>query len=133
MSDNYTYPAIIDNNDDKFTDIMFPDFDNAYTCIPKGEDYIKAAQEVLTLAIQNIEENGGNLPKQLKDDEIVVGDNQKLVYINVWLPYHRTQTKIIYVKKTLTIPAWIDELAKANHINFSSTLVEAIKSKLCLK
>lgn len=133
MSDNYTYPAIIDNNDNKFTDIMFPDFDNVYTCIPKGEDYIKAAQEILALAILDIEENGKNLPKQLNDEEIVLGKNQKVVYINIWMPYHRTQTKVIYVKKTLTIPAWIDELAKANHINFSSTLVEAIKAKLYLK
>lgn len=133
MSNNYTYPAIIDNNDDNFTDIMFPDFDNAYTCVPKGEDYVKAAQEVLALAILDIEESGGNLPQQLKDEEIVVGKNQKVVYINIWMPYHRTQTKTIYVKKTLTIPAWIDELAKANHINFSSTLVEAIKAKLYLK
>lgn len=38
--------------------------------------------------------------------------------------------KETYVKKTLTIPTWLDVLAKAKNINFSSVLVEGLKKEL---
>jgi len=55
-----------------------------------------------------------------------------LAYINVWMPYHRTKIKEVYVKKTLTIPVWLDMLAKENNINFSATLVKGLKEELGL-
>jgi antitoxin HicB len=38
--------------------------------------------------------------------------------------------KIKSVKKTLTIPQWLNELAIAKNINFSQTLAEALKKEL---
>ena len=133
MNDNYTYPAIIDYNEEGFINITFPNFNNVCTCVQENEDYIVAAQEILALAIIDMEESGISLPKKDETEVIEIENGQKLIYVNVWMPYHRTQVKVVYVKKTLTIPKWIDELAKANNINFSATLVEAIKSKLNLK
>lgn len=133
MDGNYTYPAIIDNSEQGFVNITFPDFDGVCTCVPEGEDYITAAQDILTLAVLDLEENDEEMPVQMRTDGITVGENQTLIYINVWLPYHKSQVKVLYRKKTLTIPVWIDGLAKANHINFSATLVEAVKEKLSLK
>lgn len=37
------------------------------------------------------------------------------------------------VKKTLTIPAWLDEIAKNNRINYSQTLQQALIEKLGLE
>lgn len=34
------------------------------------------------------------------------------------------------VKKTLTIPQWLNELAIAKNINFSQTLAEALRKEL---
>ena len=64
---------------------------------------------------------------------IELREGQKLVYINIWMPYHRSKEKVIYTKKTLTIPLWLDLLAKENNINFSETLTEALKEKLSIK
>jgi len=36
------------------------------------------------------------------------------------------------VKKTLTIPAWLNHQAEAAHVNFSSILQEALKAHLHL-
>ena len=41
--------------------------------------------------------------------------------------------KIAYVKKTLTIPSYLDILAKNKNINFSQVLQEALKEKLLIK
>ena len=37
------------------------------------------------------------------------------------------------VKKTLTIPAWLNAISEINNINFSETLTNALKEKLGLK
>ena len=39
----------------------------------------------------------------------------------------------INVKKTLTIPKWLDEMAKAKNVNFSAILVKGLKAELGLR
>lgn len=132
MKDNYTYVAIIDEREKGFINISFPDFDNAMTCVSQGEDYITAAQDYLALMIADMEDTGRTLP-EMKTGLHLLEEGQKEIYINVWMPYHRTKIKEVYVKKTLTIPLWLDMLAKDNNINFSATLVKGLKEKLGLE
>ena len=56
-----------------------------------------------------------------------------VIYIHVWLPYFRNATKEIYVKKNVTIPQWLDLLAKESNINYSAALVKGIKQELGIK
>lgn len=128
MSDNYTYTAVFDFSEKDWISIDFPMFEGVSTCVEKGENPINAAQEVLTLAIDDYESTGRELP----DESIIpeVGENQKLVGINVWMPYFRSLTKVVYTKKTLTIPVWLDLLAKQKNINYSATLVKGLKKEL---
>ena len=129
MENNYTYPAVLNYSEEGFINIRIPAFD-IVTCVETGEDPIIAAQDALTLEILAYEESGEELPSNEFDGNAEEGEN--VVYINIWMPYHRSKVKEVYVKKTLTIPAWMDQLAKNENINFSSTLVEALKSKLGL-
>ena len=46
------------------------------------------------------------------------------------MPYFRQIQKTIYVKKTLTIPKWLDEMAKEKNVNFSAILVKGLKAEL---
>lgn len=131
MKNNYTYPAIISENEVGGRDIVFPDFNNAITCATKNDDVIEVAQDFLALMIADAECNKRKLPNS-SVDKYAVGDSSTLVYINVWMPYHRTKIKEVYVKKTLTIPVWLDMLAKKNDINFSATLVKGLKETLGL-
>lgn len=132
MRDNYTYPAIIYANEMGGIDILFPDFENGATCASGGEDYIEIAQDYLALRIADAEDGNKELPEAGKS-EFTLQDGQRVVYVNVWMPYHRTKIKEVYVKKTLTIPLWLDILAKENNINFSATLVKGLKEKLGLE
>ena len=131
LKENYTYPAIIDFEEEGFVNISFPAFENAVTSVESGEDYIATAQELLALMIREYEEEKKALP--LMDVNIKSKENQQVVYINIWMPYYRGEIKEIYVKKTLTIPAWLDVLAKKNNVNFSAILVEGIKRHLGLE
>ncbi len=131
MNDNYTYPAILDYNEKDFINIIFPDFNNANTCAELDEDHISLAQDYLALTISDFEADKKILPEPSK--EIDISDGQRLVYINVWMPYHKSKIKEVYTKKTLTIPSWLDILAKNNNVNFSSVLVKALKVELNIK
>ena len=131
MKDNYTYPAIISDNEVGGKDIIFPDFNNATTCAAKEGDVIETAQDFLVMMIADAEDNGRTLPTP-DENRYTVDGKSALAYINVWMPYHRTKIKEVYVKKTLTIPVWLDMLAKENNINFSATLVRGLKEELGL-
>ena len=95
-----------------------------------GAQALVDAQECLATAILDLEDRKAPLPKRKEEKDIIVEADQKLVYVNVWMPYHRSRVKETYTKKTLTIPVWLDILAKQNNINFSETLVHALKEKL---
>lgn len=129
MKDNYTYPAIVEKTEDGYTLITFPDFGEGMTEAVQGEDFVEIAQDYLTLQIADYEDSGKELP-QAGTAEFTLEEGQQLIYINVWMPYHRTKIKEVYVKKTLTIPVWLDMLAKENNINFSATLVKGLKETL---
>lgn len=130
MKENYTYAAIFDYSDHGYINIEFPMFEGACTCVEEGNDPILAAQDILALAILEYEETGREVPVEFQKPQL--RKNQELYFINVWMPYHRSQVKEIYIKKTLTIPVWLDTLAKQNNINFSALLVKALKKELKL-
>lgn len=131
MKENYTFPAILDFSEKGVINLSFPDLPEAFTFVEKGEDCINAAQEVLALAIKDRLDSNEDIPEPSLDIES--DEDQKVVYINIWMPYHRKKVKEIYVKKTLTIPAWLDALAKESQINFSAVLVDGLKERLGLK
>ncbi|HAB93146.1 MAG TPA: type II toxin-antitoxin system HicB family antitoxin [Lachnospiraceae bacterium] len=131
MKDNYTYPVIFDYSEPPYTQILFPDFGFRRTEAAHDEDPVMMAQEWLALTIGAYEDEGIQLPAPGTD--IHLNQDQKLVFINIWMPYHRSKEKVIYTKKTLTIPQWLDILAKESNINFSETLTEALKEKLHIK
>ena len=35
-----------------------------------------------------------------------------VIYVHIWMPYFRNAAKEVYVKKNVTIPQWLDILAK---------------------
>lgn len=130
MKDNIICPVIVEELKDAYI-LTFPTFDYMVSDTGKDEDYIKAAQEIIALHVLDAEEEKRELPA-FDDNKIKLTKKQKLIYVNVWMPYHRTMVKTVYIRKNVTIPVWLDELAKASGINFSETLTEALKKKLSL-
>ena len=134
MKENYTYPVIVDRSDPGYLNIIFPGFDGGDPAIPvmtsvkAGDDFIAAAQDTLALEILEYESSGRELPPE--NMVVSLAEGQKLVYVNLWMPYHRSTIKETYVKKTLTIPVWLDILAKQQNINFSAVLASGLREVL---
>ena len=134
---NLTYPAIITYEDNVFY-IGFPDIeDNIEDCfyVTYGDNFnnaIEMGKEYLILKLENYKNNKKNFPKasSILDLKKNLRDNQEIVYITLNYEYEKSLIKLSYVKKTLTIPSYLDILAKNKNINFSQVLQNALKKEL---
>ncbi|WP_313119626.1 type II toxin-antitoxin system HicB family antitoxin [Proteiniclasticum ruminis] len=130
MKENYTYPVILDYSETDYINIIVPDLDGAMTSSERNADIIKESQDFLAILLLDFEDSARELPEASLD--IKVEKDQKVIFVNVWMPIHRAKIKETFIKKTLTIPSWLDILAKQEGINFSGILVKALKEELKL-
>lgn len=129
--DTYIYSAIFDYSDDGIS-ISFPDLAGCLSCADTTEEAIKDAKEVLGLYMNGIEEDKEVIPTPSNIKDISLGENDIPVLIDVYMPTIRNKIKNHYIKKTLTLPAWLNTEAERSGINFSQLLQGAIKQELNL-
>ncbi len=122
MRENYVYPVKTKETDDGI-EIEFLDFPNLVTYAENREEIIPMAQEALAVTILDLENRNKELPKPTMTDG-------NALFVHIWMPYFRNITKEIYIKKSVTIPQWLDILAKNNSVNFSAALVKGLKLEL---
>lgn len=133
MKSHYMYPAVVKwIEEDKVYDIKFPDIDNAFTFEDNEDDILMSAREVLELCIYDLEEKRTepNKPTNLKD--IKLEENEFVILVEVWMPPVRDRFENKSIKKTLTIPKWLNDIAIENDVNFSNILQTALKEYLGL-
>ena len=122
------YPAIFHREDEGFG-VSFPDFPE---CLTEGDDMDHAyemAVEALGLAITSRKEEGDDIPAASLPEELDIQDGIPVIVefdMQEYLRKHHSRA----VKKTLTIPEWLNEEAMARGINFSQVLQEALIGKL---
>lgn len=129
MKDRYFFPAIFNIDHDGIA-IEFPDLPG---CLPTGrniEESVKNAKEALALHLYGMEQDGDTIPKASDVTKIKPDEKQFLLIIEVWMKPFRDEMKNKAIKKTLTIPKWLDDLAIENDVNFSHVLQEALKDYL---
>ena len=123
MKENYIYPAKFELVDGLWQ-VRYLDFPNMSLIEEENkEDALQSAQECLALEILDYESRGEELPVPTENENDVT-------YVHIWMPYFRNASKEIYVKKNVTIPQWLDILAKENKVNYSAALVKGIKLAL---
>jgi len=127
--DYYIYPAIFDYAEDGIS-ISFPDLPGCISCANTDEEALYMAKDALGLYIACSEEDNEELSKPSKLNEIDLNKNQRVVLIEVNMPLFREAVQNTSVKKTLTIPKWINDIAERNNVNFSQLLQLAIKENL---
>ena len=88
------------------------------------------ARECIALHLYGMEKDGDPIPEPTRAVDVVTETNQTVVLIDVWMPPFRDELAERAVKKTLTIPKWLDELAVENNVNFSRVLQDGLKAHL---
>lgn len=128
--DRYVYPAKFQDSEDGIS-IEFPDFPGCFSCATDYEEAMNCAKDAMALHIYGMEKDGEEIPKASNLSKIIMDDPDCTVaLIEVWMPPFRDEMVNKAVKKTLTIPQWLDELAIENKVNFSRVLQEALKDYL---
>ncbi|MDR0221424.1 MAG: type II toxin-antitoxin system HicB family antitoxin [Lachnospiraceae bacterium] len=126
----YVYPAVFTREDCGGYSIHFPDIAGCFTQGEDMEDGLDMANDALCLMLYHMEEKSANIPLPSDPLGIEVGDNAfvSLVACDT-LDYKRFYDNKA-VKKTLTIPAWLNTMAIQHEINFSQVLQAALKEQL---
>lgn len=127
--DYYIYPAIFEYANDGIS-ISFPDLPGCISCAKTDEEALYMAKDALGLYIACSEEDNEKLKEPSRLNGIKLKSQQRAVLIEVNMPLFRESVQNASVKKTLTIPKWINDLAERNNVNFSQLLQLAIKENL---
>ncbi len=129
LKDNYVYPCIFSYEDDGIS-VEFPDLPGCLTFGTTTQEAIDRAKEAMALHISSMEDDSEEIPEPTDIKMITVESKQSIILIDVWMPVYRSNIKYASIKKTLTIPKWLNDAAEENHINFSQLLQESLKEHL---
>lgn len=126
----YVYPAIF-TPEEKGYSVFFPDLEGCYTCGDDLNDAIMMAEDVLAFVLYDYEAEKRNIPKPSRLEEVSLeaeGDFVNYIACDTieYVKKHNNRA----VKKTLTIPEWLNEEAIRAGINFSQVLQEALMAKI---
>ena len=131
MQSKYVYPAVFTKEGEQYS-VAFPDIDGCYTCGDSLVEAVSNAQDALCLMLYDMEESGEVIPAPSDALEIEksLGDNEFISLVSCDTLEYRQYFDQKAVKKTLTIPSWLNTLAEREGINFSSVLQAALKRTL---
>ena len=128
----YVFPAVFTKEDNDAYSVDFPDVKNCFT---GGEDLagaIEAAEDVLATMLTFYEDERRDIPDPSSPSSFHVADNAFVNYVACDTLEYRKKNSTRAVKKTLSIPEWLNELATEKGVNFSQVLQEALAEKLDL-
>lgn len=123
------YPAVFHKAEEGGFWVSFPDFPECFT---EGDDITQAyemAVEALGLALVNRKEEKEEIPAPAEIGKLDLEDGTLVIVEFDMLEYQKRHNSRA-VKKTLSIPAWLNEEATAMGVNFSQVLREALMSKV---
>ncbi len=123
----YAYPAIFTPEEDGGFSVNFPDLEGCYTCGDDMPDALMMAEDVLALVLYGYEADGKVIPEPSVISSLKLSDGEFANYILCDTMEYRKRYNNKAVKKTLTIPEWLNEAAQDSNINFSLVLQEALK------
>ena len=124
------YYAIFEMGEEGGFDVSFPDLQGAYTDGKNMHEALTMAKDLAAGRLINAEDDGEHLPDPTDFKQIDYPEGALLIPIELDLDFYRKKFDSKPVKKTLTIPNYLNNLGKKAGINFSQTLTEALEKKL---
>lgn len=124
----YVYPAIFRKDPDGII-VSFPDLPDTFTDGDTMEEAFENAEDVLNLMLWGKEENHKEIPKPTPIEKITPLKGETLAMIKAdTLAYRKIYDKKL-VRKSVTLPNWLNTIAKEHNINFSQILQRAIRKE----
>ena len=119
----YAYPAIFHKNEDSTYTITFPDLPG---CISEGKSIANAifmSQAALTQWIEYLNDKKMQLPAPSQLASIHAEDDEFVNFVCIDYKENRA------VKRTVSIPKWMDDLVIESGLSLSRVLQDALKQR----
>jgi toxin-antitoxin system, antitoxin component, hicB family len=123
--DRVLYPCKIRKEDGVYY-VEFVDFPECFTDGESPEEVLTNARDVLEGIIFSYIKNGKPLPSPSFFEKGFAD----VTYIDAWVGMVRDRVNNQAVRKTLTIPKWLNDIAEKNAVNFSAVLQTGLKEYL---
>lgn len=124
----YSYPAIFTPEENGAYSVFFPDFESCYTCGDDLADSIYMAEDALAFTIYSLQKENKPLPVPSNPAAITTSEGEFVNYVACDTLEYCKRNNSRSVKKTLTIPEWLNEAATQMNVNFSQVLQDALLS-----
>jgi len=124
------YPALFHQAEEGGFWISFPDFPECLTQGENMEEAYEMAVDALGLCITDFVKAQKVLPSASKPCDIEASEGSVLMVVEFDMAAYKRKHNSRAVKKTLSIPEWLNEEANAMGINFSQVLQEALMNKI---
>jgi predicted RNase H-like HicB family nuclease len=123
----YVYPVIFTQEDGQIL-VSVPDLPGCHTFGDDLAEAMEMARDAMAMWLCLAEENGETLPTPSLG---ILNDKEKMVtLVDVDTIEYRKATSQRSVKKTLTIPEWLNNMAMRENVNFSNVLQNALIEQL---
>ncbi|MEK5162092.1 type II toxin-antitoxin system HicB family antitoxin [Paenibacillus sp. FSL R5-0527] len=129
--DVYRFWALMDMADEGVS-VHFPDLPGCLTAGDTAEEAHIAAREALEGFLYVMEQDGDVIPEPSPLDAILrqADPGEYPCEVTVWMPAIRDAMESKAVKKTLTVPKWLNDEAERKNLNFSQVLQAGLKEAL---
>lgn len=134
-----TYPACFFKENDVYS-VVFPDLDWLATSGNSETDAMNKAVECLAGYLYMLKKDGDDIPEASSMKDISIKEIAKELdadpkdgFVNLVSIDVDAYAQVYFersVRKTLTIPLWLNIIATQKNINFSQTLQEALLEKI---
>ncbi len=130
----YLYPAVFDPNENGGYTVTFPDLPG---CVTEGDtldEALQMAARAMALHLYGMEQDGDEIPVPSEPARVCfpedASDDAFVTVIAASTEPVRDEIRNRAVKKTLTIPQWLNEESEKAGVNFSQILQSALKERL---
>lgn len=124
----YAYPAIFTPLPDGQLDVKIPDLPGCRTCGNDLPDAIFMAEDAVSMWLWDAELKAEKIPPAKEPPSCAAP--QFVNYVVADTDEYRRKHDNRAVKKTLSIPSWLNTQAEQAGVNFSQVLQEALKERL---
>ena len=131
---NNSYPAVFHKENDSYW-VEFPDLEGCFSSGQTIEEAYENAKEALGMYLEKDGDLYERVIKKPSSISIVLSKHKKEIVMLVEfdsLKYEK-KYKNKAIKKTLSIPEWLNNIAVKENVNFSNVLQEALIEKLNIK
>jgi predicted RNase H-like HicB family nuclease len=126
----YVYPAIFTSEKEGGFCVLFPNLPGCVTCGATIADAIEMGQDALSMWLCDAEDKNEAIPQASETADV---KHDKGSFVNLIVAdtvVYRRENDARAVKKTLSIPSWLNAQGEKAGVNFSQILQDALKSHL---